>query len=549
MIANTGRTLVTLALFTSLTLLISCENQLSSGGGDVVDPGIPEEGIRYVATAGDGGNDTTGTGSRTMPFASIDAAMDDLASEPGEREVRVAAGTYLYSFRSLDLEQGILIRGGYNPGNWDERNPDAFETVISGDQTRWTVEANGLTETPRTGLDGVTVEADLSATGRTTNYAIYVLNSELIITDTKILGGRGNNSASEALYVSGTSSGVVRTVVVDGVTITVNGSATPFTARGVNVYQANGGGSNVRITDSSIESGPATNSSIGISINDGPGSLTVERTAITVGTGTNFSEGISLGQGDGHQIRNNTIAMAGGDDSIGITTYYSDNVLIDGNRITAPAGDGTSRSIGIETGAGSNVRMWNNLVHRAAGGNRGFVAIFARSSGPVYNNTLVTSNGTGDFVGIRTDVFGPNASNPLVRNNIVAATATGTADAVGLRITDADPATETTPALFEHNLFHQMDTLITFGATDYNEASDLNDESRTTARADGTAEGNLVADPGFESGGFRLTAASPATARTGGLSIDEVDRDISGAPRTDDGSGTGYSIGAYELDD
>jgi hypothetical protein len=94
-----------------------------------------------------------------------------------------------------------------------------------------------------------------------------------------------------------------------------------------------------------------------------------------------------------------------------------------------------------------------------------------------------------------------------------------------------------------------MDTLITFGATDYNEASDLNDESRTTARADGTAEGNLVADPGFESGGFRLTAGSPATARTGGLSIDEVDRDISGAPRTDDGSGTGYSIGAYELDD
>jgi hypothetical protein len=107
--------------------------------------------------------------------------------------------------------------------------------------------------------------------------------------------------------------------------------------------------------------------------------------------------------------------------------------------------------------------------------------------------TLVTRNGTGDFVGIRTD-------------------------AVGLRITDADPTTETTSALFQHDLFHQMDTLITFGATDYNEPSELNDESRATARA-------------------------------AGLSIAEVDRDISGAPRTDVGSGTGYSTGAYELDD
>jgi hypothetical protein len=107
--------------------------------------------------------------------------------------------------------------------------------------------------------------------------------------------------------------------------------------------------------------------------------------------------------------------------------------------------------------------------------------------------TLVTRNGTGDFVGIRTD-------------------------AVGLRITDADPATETTPALFQHDLFHQMDTLITFGATDYNDPSDLNAESR-------------------------------GTARTGRLSIAEVDRDTSGAPRTYDGSGTGYSTGAYELDD
>ena len=78
----------------------------------------------YVATAGDG---TTGDGSQTTPWKSLQKALDNLAAGG---TIHVAEGTYTESTRIECGKSGITICGGYT-GAWDWE-PETARTIING---------------------------------------------------------------------------------------------------------------------------------------------------------------------------------------------------------------------------------------------------------------------------------------------------------------------------------------------------------------------------------------------------------------------------------
>ncbi|MCK4660358.1 MAG: right-handed parallel beta-helix repeat-containing protein, partial [Phycisphaerae bacterium] len=89
------------------------------------------------ATAG-GANDGT---SWADAFTELADALSVVADRPGTSEIRVAADTYTPAgpggerTATFSLLNGVAIYGGFPPGGgvWEDRDPEMYETILSGD--------------------------------------------------------------------------------------------------------------------------------------------------------------------------------------------------------------------------------------------------------------------------------------------------------------------------------------------------------------------------------------------------------------------------------
>lgn len=67
-------------------------------------------------------------------LASIQTAIDH--ANPGDT-IKVAAGTYYENLQIDAYHYGLTLEGGYNPGNWSERDIEAYPTIINGGGDGW----------------------------------------------------------------------------------------------------------------------------------------------------------------------------------------------------------------------------------------------------------------------------------------------------------------------------------------------------------------------------------------------------------------------------
>ncbi len=132
------------------------------------------------------------SGNKSFPFQVINEALP--VAKYLNLEVHVAgrtdsqSGTQAYN-ESIVLEQGLIVKGGYNAQNWT-RDRDVNETIISSTDAI-VVKANNIQDT--TLLDGFTIQSQCS-TGKC--YAIHTefSSSKFTISNNTIHGGNGDTS-------------------------------------------------------------------------------------------------------------------------------------------------------------------------------------------------------------------------------------------------------------------------------------------------------------------------------------------------------------------
>jgi outer membrane protein assembly factor BamB len=465
--------------------------------------------------------------------------------------------------------------------------------------------------TPRNGIDGFTIETNRSATSNV--IGIYVFQSSPLIRNNVIRAGSSGGPVVYGIRIRVTPSSPViennRIELVDGSSAEptsgfavqnatnnteghillrnneIDGGTVEFANR-LRLVSNRASGSSMTIENNTITGGVASgddayslyllngsNTVRGNTIT-GPTSA-VTRVILAVGEDTVLTGNTLIGgdataspsestvlqlSGSNVLVRDNVITLGSGSGRVyGIVAYPDENnIRVDRNTIVAPSADGSQSGVGLWIRERSDIRFSNNLVYRRAGGTRGFTGILSWGASPlVYNNTFVTSNSQGGWTGIRSEVYPANTSNksnPDIRNNIFAATVSGLSNATAIVSEDESTQSESTPAVVRSNAFYQLSGLMRIGSSAALTAeADLNDESKTTLRADGTAEGNLVANPAFTDAAnedFSLSASAPASVSSGGsdLSARSIVVDRNGLFRSSDGNGAGYSMGAFESD-
>ena len=88
-------------------------------------PTLQDTDITYVSA--ETGSDITGTGSITVPFATIGRAINQTNAGG---TIRVARGMYTENLR---LEKPLDLLGGYNASDWNSyRSRSRYATIING---------------------------------------------------------------------------------------------------------------------------------------------------------------------------------------------------------------------------------------------------------------------------------------------------------------------------------------------------------------------------------------------------------------------------------
>jgi hypothetical protein len=168
------------------------------------DPDAPT--ILYVDDDAPGGNGT----SWEEALSSLQEAFAAAWSQDEINEICVAAGTYEPTegtdrTLSFELRNGLVVKGGYaglaNPGNPDERDIDAYRTVLSGDidvegdssDNSWhVVIANAVDSNAR--LDGLTIaygNADAGNTNDQEGGGLLMWDGSATIANCKFLSNSG----------------------------------------------------------------------------------------------------------------------------------------------------------------------------------------------------------------------------------------------------------------------------------------------------------------------------------------------------------------------
>ena len=152
----------------------------------------------FVAPSGSDAN----AGTRSAPFATIQAALNAADNAGNGGDVYVAAGAYA---GSLTLRSRVSVYGGFEPGTW-RREIAAFRSEISGGPTAVVgTEANSLT------IEGLSITAANATDSAQSSVGIMLDNSATVVIRRNVIvagaGFRGRNGVSGVAGNPGSNGG------------------------------------------------------------------------------------------------------------------------------------------------------------------------------------------------------------------------------------------------------------------------------------------------------------------------------------------------------
>ena len=555
--------------------------------------------VLYVSATGSDAN----AGTETAPKATVQGAINYILSafaQSESAEIRVAGGTYVGA--TLLQRQNTALYGGYQPGNWNVRDPATYVSrleIVTPAQATLTISngTGGYAPNAATIVDGFTIVASTSTNGLSVVSTSTVRYNKLIT-----LAG-----SSQALYVGGGSPVIEYNTIGDGsdtyelIRIEAGSSILRYNTI-LSPTRSSGSATTLRIEPTfSGQQGHTQVLYNTISGGNCPGgwcvalravvgtggvgatTFTIENNTIQAGNGQSSSAVQVLGPGPmTAYVRNNTIKAGSGTTTVGLLlygNYFSSNALAEGNYVEGGKGTGSAAAIeaygtlaatiqknrlygGDPTGSvthgatygvrfvTSNLRVFNNLIATAPA-TAGALGIHLQRVGSTYtgtalvlNNTIVSPPVTGG-VALLAD---SGISGSRFENNIVYQTNASTVCVAG--IVSVSPPLR----VRNNNLFGCSPTVAinysgTCGGTQYCTLAQLN------ALSSVNFGGNVALNPVFTDADgadndantlldndYSLNSGTPAGVTGGGRDNSGLfTTDFVGTTRT-----TPWSIGAYE---
>lgn len=303
-------------------------------------------------------------GTMAEPLSRIQDAVNLARNNEVEVTVHVAGGDYE---TNGNLDQDIrlgnvsaVLLGGYNPDNWSERDPTAWESKITDTSTGGGTEPApvaaiaGLDVPPTTLIDGFSIQG-----GHGSHSAAIAIAGSPEIRNCKIVAGTAENT-SAALGLSGSAAKIHHNTIIGA-----------------------------------TDSGGSSNAAVSTPYTDG---VLIYQNRISLTSGTSIAAvHIDATAIDAEVFNNLILAANGSTSSTGVATYASD-ILIYNNTIRADNPTTTAGNTTMGIGALNNGE-------------------------PILYNNILVSTGSGNVLGIYVaSASAGSPANPTVKNNAIAAT-------------------------------------------------------------------------------------------------------------------------------
>lgn len=468
------------------------------------------DGVVYVHAVN--GNDVN-PGTPDMPKKTIPATINLAALHYTAAEVHVAGGVYNVSYQAgthVVMKKGISLYGGYDPENWNIRNPAVYISKIKDTSSQASSEKKnraldcGQNLTSATVIDGFTIEGGSDPSTTSVNCAIDCNASAPTIRNCVVTGGLGDSSVG--IRVLNAAPEIQNCTIGGGVGL----------SQSVGVYLAD---STAAVTGNTIDGGQG---SVAYGVLCDGGSPALEANSIQ-------------GSQTGMQP-DKTTALC----------LMASNATVTRNFIDG--GFGYEYVIGVDIAGGTQAVVRNNVIYGGSGPpgvESSSYGVFIDNNPVLLQNNTISSGDPGNSSPPSTAV-GIIVSNctPTIENNIVF-TSGGNSRYGVFEFSGGRPA-----AFNNNDVYNSASALYV--------TNDLTFHANfTTINGYSWAEANLSADPLFADldgadnnvrtmadNDWHLTGSSPLSVRTGGLNLSAsftVDKD--NASRT-----APWSIGAYERD-
>ncbi|MDH4246682.1 MAG: right-handed parallel beta-helix repeat-containing protein [Deltaproteobacteria bacterium] len=436
--------------------------------------------IIFVHPAGSNAN----TGDQANPFLTIQAAVLEAGVRGGKWDVKVAAGNYTTDSLNADptlgrivLSEGISLLGGYDPADWNVRDPAVHVSAIT-EISSDTANPSGPVKvvdgvTTATLIEGFTIRGNDTTTSTAWGAAITLdgtltpTSSPTIRNNILIAGCGANTGISSAIWNQGGSP------IVEGNTLYGTDNPACWATRVYGYYQDAGGSAIVRN-------------------NPDIRPLGVSGAAQTGCTGLCEVAGVYFARGDQPLAEGNTINIpTAPKEAHGIAFFNAGAVptyhgTATGNTITLGTSVLTQKGIYASFGAAPNnkgtVTINNNVITMGTGTGTqasayGIFVAANNSLTTIESNTIKTTTPTAGIVPVQYSgiYFTASTGDALIRGNVVrVGNSTGTLyGSVGLHIL----ASNMPLATISDNLFVANSQLGATGATWgvlINGAKDLN---------------------------------------------------------------------------
>jgi hypothetical protein len=519
---------------------IRSENSFGVSSWSAVDSATTEFSSLHVASTG---SDTTGDGSASAPFATIQHAIDQAVTG---QEVRVAKGTYTVTFPGIEMKEGVSLYGGYEDSSttWDRdisKNATIIEDTSPAEPTAgdydYTWSGGTLSHgynnpttavrffdgiTASTVLDGFIIRGTTNISRPTYGGVILIYDSSPTIT---------NNSA----YGADAQTGSYVIQAYEGAAPTVDGNVLT--------------GGNVNSTSSSTDS---------LVVQGWQASPIFVNNELNGGTSTGTAPGVSTGvvqvggTGSLWTFRANTIESGESDNYLGGTVrIVSAEGIFDKNHIlhSTDANNNNGQVFDLNR---SDVVISNNLIETTTTGDDSFRLFFVfGSQADIVSNTVISTNdSTQSFNdGIYVQKYGSTTfSTAIVRNNLFYTD--GTSSSYEPIYVETDST-----ATVENNFLTALDT-------DYSSHAYFGGGGNGTTQYTSNAQLNFV---DFSGGDYRLGTNAVKILRGGGQNLSDdgygsyVESDYDGDNRSlgyngssagtvSNANAEGWSMGAFEQD-
>lgn len=175
-------------------------------GGTTTTEATSTFNIEHTLRVAPTGNDVTGDGTASAPFASPGRAATVAAGLAGTKKIRVATGVYTLT-NGVTVPTGTFFEGGYAPPNWTDRNsvanPVTFQAPPTGSAV--TLAAGGVN------IDGIQVVGDFSDAAL---HTCFTVNGG-VLSNNRCTLTIGGNASANGIATGGPAVSIVEKNVVN----------------------------------------------------------------------------------------------------------------------------------------------------------------------------------------------------------------------------------------------------------------------------------------------------------------------------------------------